>query len=146
MAIRLLLLPLLVVTQTWAFKSGAPPSMCKDMMPHHSSSPVQTIPSPYAIAVENTCSDDCGVLRVSVSGSQQFVGVMLEGRREVEGEIIGKFDSIPSNIQSLNCNGQVGMSSSTWIFRLFWLFQIPMYFTISIISSYYVTISLQHQE
>uniref|UniRef100_A0A0K8SYV5 Reelin domain-containing protein n=2 Tax=Lygus hesperus TaxID=30085 RepID=A0A0K8SYV5_LYGHE len=103
MAVTLLLLLLDVVMRIEAFKSGAPPSMCKDMMPHHSGSSPQTSQPPFSFVVEPPAADD-GVVRVSLSGSSPFKGVMIEGRTTLDGDSVGQFINVPDNFQTLKCN------------------------------------------
>ncbi|CAA9996609.1 unnamed protein product [Nesidiocoris tenuis] len=95
----------LLIAQAAGYKSGAPPSMCKDMMPHHHGSPPQSGPAPFAVAAEPSGNEDEGRLRVTLSGSAPFAGVLLQAREGgVEGEAVGSFAALPDNFKTLDCN------------------------------------------
>lgn len=79
--------------------------MCKDMMPHHHGSPPQSGPAPFAVAAEPSGNEDEGRLRVTLSGSAPFAGVLLQAREGgVEGEAVGSFAALPDNFKTLDCN------------------------------------------
>ena len=69
---------LLQVIQLRAFSSGPPLSTCEYMTPHHSHTKGQSGPFPYNITVSNSSYNPGDNLTVSISGSKNFTGFMLQ--------------------------------------------------------------------
>lgn len=98
----LLIITVISIVFSHAYKSGAPPDVCDHMTPEHGVPP-QPFPSPYIINLDKTRVKSGSKVIVSiVSTNESFKGFFLQARDE-KNNTIGTFDKVP-NTKLVNCN------------------------------------------
>ncbi|PFX26311.1 putative ferric-chelate reductase 1 [Stylophora pistillata] len=98
---------LLSVSTVLGFSKGPPLSTCQSKLPHHSGAEAQQGPSPYNISVSPLSYIRGDTLTVTISGSQQFKGFLLNAQG-TESSIpwpVGTFTQIPSDARYYYCSG-----------------------------------------
>lgn len=94
--LQIVLIALLEVSNILAFSFGPPLSTCEYMLPHHHGSKAQTGLSPYNITVSNNSYSPGDNLTVSIYGTKNFTGFMLQAQ-SINGSVawpLGEFMDI----------------------------------------------------
>ncbi|KAK6166862.1 hypothetical protein SNE40_023473 [Patella caerulea] len=89
-----------------SYPTGAPPSSCDNLLPHHHGTSPQETPSPYTFYVDSNTYTPQSSLVVSVFGSPAFLSFIIQGRRSDTGAPVGTFVKIPANTKYLLCDNQ----------------------------------------
>ncbi|XP_068728109.1 ferric-chelate reductase 1-like isoform X3 [Montipora capricornis] len=107
LCLQVVFIILLQVIQLRAFSSGPPLSTCEYMTPHHSDTKGQSGPSPYNITVSNSSYNPGDNLTVSISGSKNFTGFMLQVQ-SINAFVpwpVGEFIEIDNETKNIHCSG-----------------------------------------
>ena len=91
-----MLIALLEVSNILAFSRGPPLHTCESMLPRHRGSIAQTGVSPYNITVSNNSYSPGDNLTVSIYGSKDFTGFILQAQ-SIHGSVawpLGEFMDI----------------------------------------------------
>ncbi|XP_034237005.1 putative defense protein Hdd11 [Thrips palmi] len=105
-ALRLVVL-VSAVCLAHAYRSGAPPEACSDMVPQHHTPP-QTGRFPYTVRASATKA--AGTAIVTVTGPETFKGFMVQCR--VGNAPVGKFINPPSNVKVIDCGSGKGTTAT----------------------------------
>ncbi|XP_013421696.1 putative defense protein 1 [Lingula anatina] len=108
-----------VLVRVQGFGSGAPPAACVTMVPGHNGTLPQTGASPYTVSVQVSSYTPGQTVSVTVRGTVDFKGLLLQARKEGTNEVVGTFQTPPTNFKFRPCpdgganNGITQTSSST---------------------------------
>ncbi|XP_013421686.1 putative defense protein 3 [Lingula anatina] len=101
------------------YGNGAPPSACDSMVPGHQGSKPQTIASPYTVSVQVSSYTPGQTVNVTVRGTEDFRGLLLQARKAGTDEVVGTFQTPPSKFKFRPCpdgganNGITHIDTST---------------------------------
>ncbi|XP_044737740.1 putative ferric-chelate reductase 1 homolog isoform X2 [Chrysoperla carnea] len=95
------------ITVVYSLPQGAPTSVCQTMLPAHNSIPPQSDVSPYLVSLPVQKLSENARMQVTIVSSQglHIAGYMLQGRRQDNGEPIGKFTEVSPELgKQINCS------------------------------------------
>nr|XP_055037978.1 putative ferric-chelate reductase 1 isoform X2 [Misgurnus anguillicaudatus] len=87
------------------YPDGQVSGVCSSMVPAHSSSSTQTSSSPYTITATPTSFNSGDEITVTLSGSVNFKGFMLQAYKAGTNTPIGTFTVTNNQAQGLTCSG-----------------------------------------
>ncbi|CAH0558323.1 unnamed protein product [Brassicogethes aeneus] len=90
---------------SWAFPTGAPPTVCDSMLPGHNESLPQAVPLKQKFTVSNSEVKAEEDVKIVVSGPD-FKGFMVEVRAKDQNKAVGQFVDVDAKIsQTIDCHG-----------------------------------------
>ncbi|XP_071846866.1 putative ferric-chelate reductase 1 [Apostichopus japonicus] len=109
--IRLVLVLVGFIGVCQGYGSGAPPVACEDMTPGHVLNGNDSIPlspsdepSPFTVTVSEVEFGQGGQVEVTIQGSVNFAGFLLQARQDGEDEPVGTFSDLASDMKFVECS------------------------------------------
>ncbi|XP_022111137.1 sushi, von Willebrand factor type A, EGF and pentraxin domain-containing protein 1-like [Acanthaster planci] len=99
-----------ILAGVWCYPSGAPTGACVSMLPGHTDNNGVQIPgqdrstSPYTVTADAVDFVAEQTITVTVSGSVQFLGVLLQARLVNTSTPVGTFTPVSSGLKTITCS------------------------------------------